>query len=73
MGYRYRDDIFVKRSIPTVCFAHTGIKVSVTYKEYILYPIDYTHNIDKQPELKLTKLYYHTCYCIVTVKRTNIQ
>ena len=56
----YLDNLFVKRSIPTVCFhmrsfTHSGnpiwennykltINVSVTYQEYIQYPSDYTYN-----------------------------
>ena len=52
--FNYCDNLFVKRSIPTVCFAHMGInprgykitindnQFQVTYKN--TYNIDYTYN-----------------------------
>ena len=50
--YAYRDNLSVKRSIPTMCFTHMGIisyklttNVSVTYKEYKQYSVDNTYYV----------------------------
>ena len=55
--WEYRDNIFVKRRAPTVCFVHRGIRiiisykltinVSVTYLEYLKYPVNNTKGEQK--------------------------